>query len=101
MKTFDHDIYTGLTKLLAFEGNVEEVYCRTFQIEYESSFGERMKYDLKPFGEKIPVTNENRAEFVELYIDWMVNTSVEKQFDYFKKGFEKVVSGEAIKVQRS
>jgi hypothetical protein len=89
----------GLTQLLAFQGNVEEIYCRTFQIEYESSFGEIMKHDLKPEGSKIPVTNENRAEFVELYIDLLVNSSVENQFSYFKKGFEKVVSGDAIKVR--
>jgi len=83
---------------LNFEGNVEETYCRTFQIEYESQFGETVKHDLKENGEKISVTNENRNEFVDLYVDWLVNTSVETQFFCFKKGFEKVVSGDAIKV---
>lgn len=87
-----------MTQLLAFDGNVEEIYCRTFQIEYESPFGEVVKYNLIENGEKISVTNQNRIEFVELYLDWLINKSVENQFGYFKKGFEKVVSGNAIKV---
>lgn len=91
-------MYTGLTQLLSFEGNVEETYCRTFQIVNESPFGESMKIDLKEKGSEIPVTNENRVEFVEIYLDWLFNKSVENQFKYFKKGFEKVVSGDAIKV---
>lgn len=98
LKNFDRDLYTGLTQLLAFEGNVEETYCRTFQIEYESPFGELIKHDLKVNGHEIPVTNENRLEFVELYLDWLFNRSVENQFKCFKKGFEKVVSGDAIKL---
>lgn len=57
-----------------------------------------MKIDLKEKGSEIPVTNENRVEFVEIYLDWLFNKSVENQFKYFKKGFEKVVSGDAIKV---
>lgn len=98
LKNFDGDLYTGLTELLAFEGNVEEIYCRTFQIEHESPFGELIKHDLKANGCEIPVTNDNRQEFVELYLDWLFNKSVENQFHYFKKGFEKVVSGDAIRL---
>lgn len=78
---------------------METTYCRTFQIDHESSFGEIHKIELKPDGGNIAVTNENRGEFVTLYIDWIVNKSVENQFGYFKKGFERVVSGDAIKVR--
>lgn len=33
-------------------------------------------------------------EFVELYSDWLLNKSVEKQFTEFKKGFD-VVMGDS------
>jgi hypothetical protein len=49
----------GLEKLLKFEGNVEETYEQSFQVSYEY-FGEMRKYDLKPNGGSIPLTNENR-----------------------------------------
>ena len=100
MKTFDVELFLGLSQLLSFEGNVEEIYCRSFQIEYESAYGEKLKINLKENGDKIPVTNENRQEFVELYVDWLVNKSVENQFECFKTGFYKVVSGDAIKVRK-
>jgi len=85
-----------LSQLLAYDGNVEEIYCRTFQIEYESAFGEILKYDLVENGDKIAVTNQNRAEFVDLYVDWLINKSVENQFGYFKKGFE-IIDGLPVK----
>ena len=53
---------------------------------------------MKENGENINVTNENRQEYVDLYFDWLVNKSIETQFKYFKNGFFKVVTGDAIKV---
>ena len=49
-------------------------------------------------GSQINVTQANKAEYVKLYVDWVLNTSIEKQFRPFYKGFRKVVTGEAIKV---
>lgn len=49
-------------------------------------------------GDKIPVTEKNREEYVELYVDWLVNESVKIQFSSFYKGFQKVVAGSLIRV---
>lgn len=35
-----------------------------------------MTYNLKENGEHIPVTNENREEYVRLYLDWVLNTAI-------------------------
>lgn len=53
---------TGLEKLLAFEGNVEEVYGHTFQIKYEF-FGEQRTHNLKEGGDSILLTNQNREGY--------------------------------------
>jgi len=44
------------------------------------------------------VTNENKAEYVKLYIDYVLNKSCDTQFDAFKKGFLKVVSKRVLQL---
>jgi hypothetical protein len=44
---------------LEFEGDVEPVFCKNFQLTVDS-FGEDIHIDLKDDGANIPVTNENR-----------------------------------------
>jgi len=51
---------------------------------------------LKPYGNLIKVTQSNKHEYVKLYANWLVNISVEKQFVPFKRGFDKVVTGDVI-----
>ena len=41
--------------------------------------------NLKTNGETINVTNENRKEFVELYLDWILNKDVQVQYSAFEK----------------
>ena len=45
---------------------------------------------LKENGENIPVTHENKAEYVDLYVDFLLNKSVQNQFNAFNQGFQKV-----------
>uniref|UniRef100_A0A8C7YY84 HECT-type E3 ubiquitin transferase n=1 Tax=Oryzias sinensis TaxID=183150 RepID=A0A8C7YY84_9TELE len=49
----------GLGELLSYEGNVEEDFYLTFQISQEE-MGIMKSYNLKPGGDKIPVTKQNR-----------------------------------------
>eukprot|EP01091_Cochliopodium_minus_P009951 TRINITY_DN2563_c0_g1_i3.p1 TRINITY_DN2563_c0_g1~~TRINITY_DN2563_c0_g1_i3.p1 ORF type:complete len:558 (-),score=144.45 TRINITY_DN2563_c0_g1_i3:111-1784(-) len=85
----------GLEQLLEFNGNVEDVFCRDFTVEYDY-FGEKRVHELKPGGADIVLTNDNRKEYVDLYVDYSLNKSIEKQFGSFKKGFNTVVSGGAF-----
>jgi hypothetical protein len=82
----------GLEDLLAFDGDVEETFCRSFTVDTEA-FGEIIPHDLRENGADIPVTNDNRAEYVELYIDWYLNKSIDKMFESMKQGFLKVCDG--------
>uniref|UniRef100_A0A2K5L4R2 HECT-type E3 ubiquitin transferase n=1 Tax=Cercocebus atys TaxID=9531 RepID=A0A2K5L4R2_CERAT len=69
----------------------------TFQISQTDHFGNPMTYDLKENGDKIPMTNENRREFVNLYSDYILNKSVEKQFKAFRRGFHMVTNESPLK----
>jgi hypothetical protein len=91
-------LYVGLRKTLTDED--VSLYEQTFQIQMENCYGSSSMIDLKPDGENIKLTNENRDEFVDLYVDYIFNTSVEKQFNAFKEGFDSVVEGSAIEIFR-
>mmetsp|Transcript_3165 Transcript_3165/g.2896 ORF Transcript_3165/g.2896 Transcript_3165/m.2896 type:complete len:213 (-) Transcript_3165:487-1125(-) len=68
LREIDPDLVKGLELLLAFEGNVEETFCRTFTVE-TFSFGHPVTQELIPGGSNIMVTQENKAEYVDKYVN--------------------------------
>lgn len=99
LAVFRPALANGLRQLLEFEGDVEEVYCRTFAIEYER-FGQRFTHTLIPGGENVPVSNTNRKDFVDKYLAYLLDSSVAKQFEPFKRGFYTVCGGNALSLFR-
>ncbi|KAI9990062.1 hypothetical protein PInf_020368 [Phytophthora infestans] len=93
------DLGRGLRQLLKFEGDVEGVYQRNFEYSYEV-FGEVKTVDLKPGGSSIPVTNDNREEYVTLYVDYVLNKSVSRQYSAFHQGFHQVCNDEVLNMFR-
>jgi ubiquitin-protein ligase E3 A len=95
LKDMDPDLGNGLQALLDFQGNVEEVFCTTFQVETEA-FGNIIRHDLIPNGAHIPVTEHNRQQYVELLVKWKLTDSIKKQFNAFHDGFKKVLDSQHI-----
>ncbi|XP_063243529.1 probable E3 ubiquitin-protein ligase HECTD2 [Bacillus rossius redtenbacheri] len=89
------DVARGLGELLAYEGNVEEDMCMSFQVSLEE-YGDVKTYDLKEGGENTPVTNDNRDEYVDLYLDWILNAAIYDQFRAFYLGFHSVCASNAL-----
>ncbi|XP_061491457.1 probable E3 ubiquitin-protein ligase HECTD2 isoform X2 [Rhineura floridana] len=89
----------GLNELLSYEGNVEEDFYSTFQV-FQEEFGVIKCYNLKPGGDKIPVTNQNRKEYVQFYVDFLLNKSIYKQFAAFYYGFHSVCASYALMLLR-
>ena len=85
----------GLRNLLTFEGDVEATFCRDFVAESER-YGSITRVPLCANGENRPVTNANRREFVDLYIQYLLDTSVARQYEPFKRGFFSVCGGNAL-----
>ncbi|KAL8674711.1 MAG: hypothetical protein Q9168_000869 [Polycauliona sp. 1 TL-2023] len=86
---------SGLQALLDYDGDVEGTLCRDFVIESDR-YGQPIQVPLCPDGERRAVTNDNRIEFVELYIKHLLDTSVSRQFEPFKRGFFSVCGGNAL-----
>lgn len=79
----------GLQELLDMEGDVENIVCCNFEVEYDY-YGETRQHPLKEGGSQIPVTRANRKEFVKLYTKWLLEDSIEVQFKAFADGFFEV-----------
>lgn len=73
----------------------KEVMGLTFTVDFES-WGAKVSEELKEGGRTIDVTNENKEEYVDLFIDYMMNKSIEKYFSSFKRGFDKCCAGEIL-----
>lgn len=91
---------SGLRKLLEYDGDVESTYLWSFTAPIER-YGVVMEVPLVPGGERKPVTNENRHEFVSLYVRYLLDTSVARQFEPFKRGFFTVCAGNALSLFRA
>lgn len=85
----------GLRALLEFEGDVQETFCYDFVAQIDR-YGQPAAVPLCPGGEKRPVTNANRREFVDLYVQYLLDTAVHKQYEPFKRGFFTVCGGNAL-----
>lgn len=110
----------GLEQLLNYkDDDIEEVFMQTFQISYQDIFGTVLNYELKEGADKIAVNKDNRQvrqfppigfkiiiiekqfvlqEFVDLYADFLLNKSVERQFRAFRRGFQMVTDDSPLKV---
>jgi E3 ubiquitin-protein ligase HECTD2 len=89
----------GLRNLLEFDGDVETTFCRDFVVDIER-YGHINQVPLCINGDKRTVTNSNRREFVDLYVRYLLDTAVARQFEPFKRGFFTVCGGNALSLFR-
>ena len=77
----------SLKSLLAYtEDDFEEVFGLTFEITQER-YGDLATINLIEEGASQPVTMKTRKLYVEKYIDFTLNKSIEEQFNAFARGF--------------
>uniref|UniRef100_A0A7S4BN04 HECT-type E3 ubiquitin transferase n=1 Tax=Chrysotila carterae TaxID=13221 RepID=A0A7S4BN04_CHRCT len=89
------DLHRGLCALRQFEGDVESTFMADHTI-VTNSFGHSVVHELVPDGANVPVTNENREEYLRLYVDYLLVSGVRVQFDAFQRGFLKLCDGPAF-----
>ena len=63
---------------IAGEASVEDVFCQNF-IAGVPGIGETLTVPLNDDDEDVMVTEDNRREFVDLYVDYYLNTAIHKQ----------------------
>lgn len=97
---FRPSLAAGLQQLLDFPGDVESTYCWSFVVPIER-YGTVVDHPLMSNGANTPVTNANRTEFVDLYIRYLLDGAVARQFEPFKRGFFTVCAGNALSLFRA
>lgn len=98
LSDLDPSLTRSLRDLLEYEGNdVEDVYCLNFTIT-QDYFGEAKSIPLKADGENIPVTAQNKQEYVDLLVEYKLSSGIESQYKAFHDGFYRVCGGIVLKL---
>ncbi len=83
METLDLDYYKSLVWML--ENDITDIITENFSVE-TNDFGEHQTIDLIENGRNIPVTEENKQEYVRLVVEYRLTGSIQKQLEMFLKG---------------
>lgn len=67
------------------ENKITGIIDSTFSVE-NNSFGALVVHELKVGGGNIPVTEENKREYVKLYVNYRFMRGIEQQFMWLQKG---------------
>ena len=89
------DVAQSLQEVLDYQSDLEQDLLLTFQVSIEE-YSRVTTKELKPGGANIPVTSENRDEFVKLYLEWLLNSSIDERFRAFYLGFHSVCASNAL-----
>ncbi|KAI0303491.1 ubiquitin-protein ligase [Multifurca ochricompacta] len=95
LESVDAELHRGLTWML--ENDITDVIDETFTT-MEERFGEMVTIELKPGGADVPVTEENKKEYVDLVVEYRISKRVKEQFDAFMSGFSELIPQDLINV---
>jgi len=90
----DPELHRSLTWML--ENNMTGVIDTTFSVEH-NSFGVLRVHELKPGGRDILVTEENKKEYVKLYVNYRFMRGIEQQFLALQKGFTELIPSQLLR----
>ncbi|CAH8435888.1 unnamed protein product [Dicrocoelium dendriticum] len=89
LRSLDPELYRQLQYLKTYTGDVKNLSL-DFTI-VQSTFGQSEVIDLKPGGRCIPVTNENRVEYMHLVAHYKLNKQIYPQVRAFAAGLNDVI----------
>ncbi|WFD41443.1 HECT-type E3 ubiquitin transferase [Malassezia psittaci] len=95
LEAVDPEYYNSLEWML--HNDITDILELTFAME-EEVFGETSLVELLPNGAAIPVTNENKHEYVRLVTEQRLTKSIQSQIDAFLTGFHEIIPRELIEI---
>ncbi|PNF38568.1 hypothetical protein B7P43_G04044, partial [Cryptotermes secundus] len=94
MESVDSEYYNSLLWIKESDpSKLELSFCLD-----EESFGYFSQWELKPDGANIPLTNENKDEYISLIIHWRFVSRVQDQMNAFLQGFCGLVPLKYVKI---
>jgi E3 ubiquitin-protein ligase HUWE1 len=95
METLDLEYHKSLQWML--ENDITDIITETFSVEVER-FGESEVVDLRENGRNIPVTEENKHEYVRLLTEHRLTGAVQEQLEHFLKGFHDIIPADLVSI---
>lgn len=95
MESFDPEYYKSLVWML--ENDITDIITETFAVE-DDAFGVTKTVDLCENGRNIPVTEDNKHEYVRLVVEHKLLASVKDQMAEFLQGFHDIIPAELIAI---
>ncbi|KAI8051112.1 hypothetical protein BDF22DRAFT_89497 [Syncephalis plumigaleata] len=95
VEAVDPDYYKSLEWML--NNDITDVIDLTFSMEVDH-FGVKKIIDLKPDGHNIPVTEENKMDYVKLVVEQRLTLSIRKQIDSFLAGFHEIIPASLVSI---
>ncbi|XP_019869937.1 ubiquitin-protein ligase E3C [Aethina tumida] len=90
LKSLDPVLYRNLLYLRDYQGDVSDLGLDFTSVS--NDLGETKVMELKPNGRDIPVTNDNRLEYIQKLAEFKLNVQLNKQCRAFRSGLNSVVS---------
>ncbi|KAF9050719.1 HECT-domain-containing protein [Hymenopellis radicata] len=95
LESVDAELHRGMTWML--ENDITDIIDETFTTT-EERFGEMVTIELKPGGADVPVTEDNKKEYVECVVEYRISKRVKEQFEAFMSGFSELIPQDLITV---
>ncbi|KAJ1953679.1 E3 ubiquitin-protein ligase tom1, partial [Dispira parvispora] len=95
VEAIDPEYYKSLVWML--ENDITDLLDLTFSIEVDE-FGENRVIDLKPGGSEIPVTEENKHEYVKMVCEQKLTEAIREQIDHFLQGFHDIIPRDLVQI---
>lgn len=89
LASLDTELYKGLLSLKNYDGNVEDLSLDFTSTHLEN--GKSVVVNLIPNGSNIPVTNQNRIQYIYLIANYRLNVQIAKQCRAFFRGLSTIV----------
>lgn len=94
-ESIDPEYHKSLQWML--DNPIDGVIEQEFVIE-DDEFGEKKIVELKEGGTKIPVTDDNKQEYVQAVVSYRLDNSIKDQIKAFLNGFFDVIPRQLIQI---
>ncbi|KAF9960631.1 hypothetical protein BGZ70_008530 [Mortierella alpina] len=95
VEAVDPEYYKSLVWML--ENDITDIVEETFSVETDD-FGNTKVVDLKPNGRNIPVTEQNKHEYVKYITEQKLTLAIKDQIHAFLQGFHEVIPAHLISI---
>ncbi|KAK3832797.1 MAG: hypothetical protein J3R72DRAFT_372754, partial [Linnemannia gamsii] len=95
VEAIDPEYYKSLVWML--ENDITDIVDETFSVETDD-FGNKKTVDLKPNGRNIPVTEENKHEYVKYITEQKLTLAIKDQIHSFLLGFHEIIPAHLISI---